>query len=424
MLQRSLKRRPLFGRLAVFFAILGPGLITATADNDATGILGYSQAGAQYQYSMIWALLLAAAALGVCQEICARMGAVTGKGLADLIREEFGVRITILAMAALLVANFATTVAEFAGILAAVAPFAGDLARWVVVPASALAVWLLVSRGSYRGVERVMLFGSLIYLTYVGSAVLCHPDWGEVARRTVMPDFSTVKSLGPYVFMIINIVGTTITPWEQFYVQAAIRDKGLRAEEYRYIRLDVWFGAVTVCIVAACIMVCCGATLHQAGIRNITDPGQAAHALAPIAGGLASLLFSIGLFNASCFGAIVVPLSTSYAITEALGWESGIGRRTAQAPLFTTVYTVMIVAASLIVILFPRNLTFLIILPNIIGGALLPIILVLMLLLVNKRRIMGNAINSRAYNVVAWVTTGLLVLLSLVLLVTMLFGGG
>jgi NRAMP (natural resistance-associated macrophage protein)-like metal ion transporter len=408
----------------LFFAILGPGIITANADNDATGILGYSQAGAQYQYGMLWVLVLSTFSLGVAQEICARMGAVTGKGLADLIREEYGVRITILAMAALLVANFATTVAEFAGILAAVQVFAAPWVRFVVIPITAIGVWMLVTRGSYRRFEVVLLWASFIYLAYVASAFLAHPPWGQVLKETVVPDLTRFKPLQSYIFMVINVVGTTITPWGQFYVQSAVRDKGIREEQYGYTRLDVLFGSFFTNFIAFFIVVCCGATLYSHGIHDLSNPGQAAAALAPIAGTLASALFAIGLFNASCFGAIVVPLSTAYAVTEALGWESGVGRRTRQAPLFIWVYTLLIAAAGATVLIFPNNLTFLIILPNIIGGVLLPITLVLMLLLVNKPRLMGHAVNSRTYNAIAWSTTVVITLLSVTLLVTSIVGGG
>jgi NRAMP (natural resistance-associated macrophage protein)-like metal ion transporter len=417
-MQRFQRHRFLSSRLWIFFGILGPGLIAANADNDASGIYGYSLAGAQYQYKMLWVLVLSTIALGVAQEICARMGAVTGKGLADLIREEYGVKVTLFAMTALLIANFATTVSEFAGILAAVQLFVGPLARFVVLPVVAVIVWLLVARGSYRRLERILLGASLIYLFYIASAFLAHPQWSTVLKETFLPDFKAISPLKDYVFMIINVVGTTITPWGQFYIQSSVRDKGIRAEQYGHTRVDVLFGAFFTNFIAYFIIVCCGATLFKAGIHQLDDAGQAAKALLPLAGVGATVLFAIGLFNASCFGAITVPLSTAYAVTEALGSESGVGFRAREAPLFIGVYTFLIVASALLVMLFPAHLAALIILPNIVGAVLLPIILVLMLRLVNDRRLMGAFTNSRAYNSIAWTTTVVLIVLSVILFVT------
>ncbi len=322
MLPRSLRRRYLSSRLYLFLSLLGPGIIAANADNDASGIFGYSLAGAQYRYAMLWVLALSTIALGVAQEMCARMGAVTGKGLADLIREEYGVKVTFVAMCALLVANFATTVSEFAGILAATQIFWGATARFVVLPVVAVLIWALVTRGTYKRLERILLGASLVYLLYIVSAFLAHPNWGEVFKETILPDFKSVSPIKDYVFMIINVVGTTITPWGQFYIQSSVRDKGVKASEYRATRIDVLFGAFFTNFVAFFIVVCCGATLFAAGIHNVSDAGQVAKALAPLAGKTATILFAIGLFNASCFGAIAVPLSTAYAVTEALGWES------------------------------------------------------------------------------------------------------
>jgi NRAMP (natural resistance-associated macrophage protein)-like metal ion transporter len=424
MLRQSLKRRFASSRLFVFLSILGPGIIAANADNDASGIYGYSLAGAQYRYAMLWVLVVSTIALGVAQEICARMGAVTGKGLADLIREEYGVKITLFAMLALLVANFATTVSEFAGILAAVQLFAGPGARFWALPLVAGVVWLLVARGSYRRLEQILLGASLIYLLYILSAFLAHPNWGQVIKETFLPNFKAVSPLRNYVFMIINIVGTTITPWGQFYIQSSVRDKGVKASEYGHTRIDVLFGAFFTNFIAYFIVVCCGATLYAAGIHQVDDAGQVAKALTPLAGSLATVLFAIGLFNASCFGAIAVPLSTAYAVTEALGWESALGRRTREAPLFIGTFTFLIITSALLVMFFPANLAALIILPNVVGAVLLPVILVLMLLLVNSKRLMGSYTNSRAYNAIAWTTTAVLIILSLILFITNLVPGG
>jgi Mn2+/Fe2+ NRAMP family transporter len=415
---RNLRRRFYASRMFFFFSILGPGIIAANADNDASGIYGYSLAGAQYRYAMLWVLVLSTIALGVAQEICARMGAITGKGLADLIREEYGVKVTLFAMITLLIANFATTVSEFAGILAAVELFAGPRARFLVLPFVGLLVWLLVAKGSYRRVEKILLGASLIYLFYIGSAFLAHPYWPTVIKETFIPNLKQIAPIRDYVFMIINVVGTTITPWGQFYIQSSVRDKGVKPEKYHETRIDVLFGAFFTNFIAFFIIVACGATLFAAGIHQLDDAGQAAKALLPLAGSAAAILFAIGLFNASCFGAITVPLSTAYAITEALGSESSIGRRAREAPLFLGTFTFLIAAAIAVVMLFPKNLAALIILPNIVGAVLLPIILVLMLRLVNDRRIMGDHVNSRTYNIISWATTIVLIALSVILLIT------
>jgi NRAMP (natural resistance-associated macrophage protein)-like metal ion transporter len=403
-------------------SVIGPGIIAANADNDATGILGYSLAGARFQYGLLWALLACTVALAVCQEIGARMGAVTGKGLADLIREEYGVKMTVVAMAALLIANAATTVANFAGILAAIQIFSGPEIRFVLLPLVAGAVWLLVARGSYRGVERILLLATGIYLLYVVSAWMAHPPWGTVLKQTVSPNLRNLTDLGGYVFVLINLIGTTITPWGQFYIQASVRDKGIRAEEYSYTRLEVFIGALFTTGIAYFIIVCCGATLFEAGVHHLEDAGQAAAALRPLAGPVASLLFAIGLFNSGCFGAVAVPLSTAYAVTESLGWESGVGRRPREAPLFIGVFTFLVVGSALTVMVFPRHLTTLIILPNVIGGMLLPIILVVMLRLVNNRRLMGSYVNGPVMNIVAWLTAAVLIVLSAVLIVGSILG--
>lgn len=409
--RRSLRKSQLF----LLLSVVGPGIIAANADNDASGIYGYSLAGAQYGYKLLWILVLVTFSLGVCQEICARMGAVTGKGLADLIREEYGVKVTLFAMTALLIANFATTVSEFAGITAAVEMFAAPWVRWIVVPIVAVVVWLLVTRGSYKRVERILLYASLLYLAYIASAYMAHPNWGTVLRQTVLP--LPIHWDHDYAFMIVNVVGTTITPWGQFYIQSSVRDKGIRAEQYGYTRIDVLFGAFFTNFIAFFIVVCCGATLYHAGVvPNFDDAGQIARALKPVAGPLAATLFAIGLFNASCFGAITVPLSTAYAVTESLGWESGLGRRVKEAPLFIGVFTLLIVVSALTVLLGGKNLAWLIILPNIVGGVLLPIILVLMLKLVNNKRLMGDYTNTPLYNAIAWTTTVLLILLALILM--------
>ena len=420
--QRRLRRT----QIGLVFAVLGPGIIAANADNDASGIYGYSLAGAQYGYGMLWALALVTISLGVCQEMCARMGAVTGKGLADLIREEYGVKITFLAMGALLVANFATTVSELAGISAATGIFVKNPAHIALflVGVSVL-VWLMVTRGSYKRVEQILLGASLIYLLYIVSAFLAHPHWGEVAKQTFLPDTRATHFDSVYLFAIIQIIGTTITPWGQFYIQSSVRDKGIKAEDYKLTRIDVLFGAFFTNFIAFFIIVCCGATLFHSGqdptkvADSFSDAKQIAIALKPVAGTLATAFFAIGLFNASCFGLITVPLSTAYAVTESLGWESGLGRRVREAPLFIGVFTLLIVVSTLIVIAAPKAyLNALILLPNTVGAALLPIVLILMLRLINDKRLMGEYTNTWTFNVIAWVTTVTLIVLSGALLVS------
>lgn len=415
-----LRRRLRRNRFFLLFALLGPGIIAAFGGNDPSGIYGYSMAGAQYGYGLLWVLLFAGLSLGICQEMGARMGAVTGKGLADLIREEYGVRVTLFAMVALLIANFATTVSEFAGIAAAVQIFTPPpfrlLAKCIVVPLVAVGVWLLVTRGSYKRVERILLTASLIYIAYVISAFMSRPHWGTVFSELVHPQFALAHPLTPYIFMIINIIGTTVTPWAQFYIQSSVRDRATKAEEYTPI--DPLGGALSAIIVAFFIAVCCATTIYTPGkTPDFNDAGQIALALKPAAGALATTLFGVGLLNAAIFGAITVPLSTAYAVTESLGWESGLGRRIREAPLFIGVFTSLLIVSALVVLGGGENLAFLIILPNIVGGVLLPIILILILRLINDPRLMGKYKNNRWQNGIALTTTTVMILLSLALLV-------
>ena len=424
--QRRLRRT----QIGLILAVVGPGIIAANADNDASGIYGYSLAGAQYGYGLLWVLVLVTISLGVCQEMCARMGAVTGKGLADLIREEYGVKITFLAMTALLIANFATTVSELAGISAAVGIFTKN---WVkvdgIIIAVSIMVWYMVTRGSYKRIERILLAASLIYLLYIASAFMAHPHWGDVAKQMITPK-SGIKYDGFYLFAVIQIIGTTITPWGQFYIQSSVRDKGIRAEDYALTRADVLFGAFFTNFIAFFIVVCCGAMLYVSTqspsdvADRFSDAKQIAVALKPVAGTLATTFFAIGLFNASCFGLITVPLSTAYAVTESLGWESGLGRRVREAPLFIGVFTLLIAASTLVVIAAPpRFLNMLILLPNTVGAALLPIVLILMLRLINDKRLMGEYTNSRSFNIIAWFTTVALIILSGALIVNQFLPG-
>jgi NRAMP (natural resistance-associated macrophage protein)-like metal ion transporter len=425
MLRRYLRRRFADSRILAFFAILGPGIIAASAGNDAGGITTYSQAGAQYGYNLLWVILLLTFSLAISQEMGARMAAVTGKGLADLIREEFGVKITIFAMAALLIANVATTVAEFAGITAVVEMFLPGRWRFVVVPLVALFVWLLVARGSYRKVEKVFLALCTVYLTYVGAAFLAGPDWRAVGAGTFVPDFSTVRPDFGYVQMIIALVGTTIAPWMQFYVQSSVRDKGISTKDYPLERVDVLTGSLLSNLISFFIIVTCAATLWKHGFRvtETFSASDAAAALKPAAGRFAQVLFAIGLFNAAMVGAVIVPLSTAYAVTESLGWESGLGRRIREAPLFIGIYTAVIVIASILILVPSAHLLQIILVAQVINGFLLPVVLVLMLILINKRRLMGIYVNSRIYNVIAWTTVVVVACLSLVYMGLLTAGG-
>ncbi len=420
---RRLRRRFADSRILAFFAVLGPGIIAASAGNDAGGVTTYSQAGAQYGYSLLWVIFLLTFSLGIAQEMGARMAAVTGKGLADLIREEFGVKTTIFAMLSLLVANIATTVAEFAGITAVVEMFAPPRWRFVIVPLVALVVWLLVARGSYKRVERIFLALCLVYLAYVVAAFNVHAPWGSIVSQTFLPDLRGIKPNAAYVQMVIALVGTTIAPWMQFYVQSSVRDKGLTTKDYSLERIDVLTGSVLSNLISYFIIVTCAATLfaRHFAVSDTFTAAIAASALEPIAGHGAKYLFAIGLFNAAMVGAVVVPLSTAYAVTESLGSESGLGR-VREAPLFIGVYTVVIVVAALIILVVSQGaLLNVILIAQVINGFLLPVVLILMLRLINSKRLMGEYTNGRIYNVMAWATIVVVSALSVVYLGQTLF---
>jgi NRAMP (natural resistance-associated macrophage protein)-like metal ion transporter len=408
-------------RLLVFLSVVGPGIITANVDNDATGVTGYALAGSQFGYDLLWVLILTALCLGPIQEMVARMGTVTGKGLSDLIRERFGVRPTVWVMALLFLANVATTVAEFAGVAGAselLFPFAGGVARYIAIPAVAFVVWFLVLRGSFRGVERVMLLLTTVFFAYIVSAVLAHPDWGAVVRHTAVP---AVQPTPAFILIFITVVGTTITPWMAFFQQSNVADKGLSPQDLRYERIDTYTGIVMLNLVAFFIIVATGATVFVHHVHvDPADPAafdKIALALQPLAGRFATLLFAIGLLNASVMGASVLPLSTTYAITEAFGFERGIDKSFREAPAFLTIYTSMIVLGAGIAMFPGAPLALITNLPNIINGSLLPLLLPLLLLLSNDRRVMGRYTNGPVANVL-----GGLVLIFLTL-VTVLFLG-
>jgi NRAMP (natural resistance-associated macrophage protein)-like metal ion transporter len=414
------KRRAVWVRqLLLLLSVMGPGLITANVDNDATGITGYSLAGAQYGYGLLWAIVLVTISLAVVQEMVARMGVITGKGLADLIRERFGVKITFWSMVLLLIANAATTVAEFAGVAGAMDIF--GVSPFIAVPAAALLVWFLVTRGSYKYVERILLALCLIYVSYVASGFLVHPDWTQVFHQTIVPPIQLNHG---YLLTLVAVIGTTIAPWMQFYQQSAIADKQIPVKHLRYERIETYLGAFLTDFVAFFIVICTGATLFVHHIQ-ITEAKDAALALVPLVGGngqIAEILFGIGLLNASLMAASVLPLSTAYSVAEAFGWERGVGRTFKEAPQFLSLYTGIIVVGAGITLFVPRDrLVFVLNLPNVVGGMLLPVILVLMLLLCNDHRLMGRYRNGRILNAIAWTTTVVMTVLTLLIILSTLF---
>ena len=403
-------------RLALVVAIVGPGIITANVDNDAGGITTYSLAGAHFGYGLFWTLIPITAALVVVQEMCARMGVVTGKGLADLIREHYGVRVTFYTMAALLFANLANTIAEFAGVAAALEIF--GVSKYLSIPLAALFVWWLIVYGTYRRVENVFLLACLFYVAYLVSGLLAAPPWGVVLKRMVVPEFTWRAD---YLVMVVGVVGTTIAPWMQFYLQSAVVEKGVRPADYRYTRYDVIIGCVVAVVVAMFIMVACAATLHEKGIR-IQTAQDAALALAPLAGRYCAGLFAFGLFNASLFAASVLPLSTAYYVCEAFGWETGIDRRFREAPQFFGLYTTLIALGGVFILIPHFPLLQVMYLSQVLNGVLLPFVLIFMLSLVNRRDLMGAYVNSRTFNLIAWTTCVVMIVLTVVMVGSLLLG--
>ena len=404
-------------RLTIFFAILGPGIITANVDNDAGGIATYSIAGAHFGYSLLWTLVPITLALIVVQEMAARLGAITGKGLGELIRENYGLRATFYLLVALLVTDIGNTVAEFAGWAAALEIF--GIPRWVSVPIGAFVVWWIVVKGNYKTVEKIFLIACTIYLTYIVSALFARPVWKDVLKQTFHP---RIESSAAWVLMIIGIVGTTIAPWMQFYLQSSIVEKRIGPEEYRLSRWDVIVGCVLTDVVAFFIIVACGATLFPHGIR-IEGAEQAALALKPLAGRWAGTLFAVGLANASLFAASILPLATAYSICEGLGFEAGVDKSWSEAPQFNTLYTSMIVIGAGIILIPGVPLFPVLFLSQVLNGLLLPFVLVFMCLLVNRVDLMGEHVNGPAWNLIAWGTCAAMILLTLGLVVTTVWPG-
>ena len=390
-------------RILIFFAVVGPGFITANVDNDAGGILTYSQAGAQFGHLLLWTMIPITLALIVVQEMCARMGAVTGKGLSDLIREEFGFRITFLMMVGILITNFGNVVTEFIGIATSLELF--GLSRYITVPVCGVIVWLIVVKGQYKTVEKVFLAASFFYITYIFAGALAHPLWKDAAIATIKPPALQAFREQAYLFMVIGVVGTTIAPWMQFYLQSSIVEKGVTRRGLKASRWDVITGCIFTDVVAWFIIVACAATLYVHGYRDIKYAADAAQALKPLAGQYAYILFAVGLFNASLFAASILPLSTAYTVCEGLGFESGVDKKFSDAPFFYWLYTLLIVAGGSVLLIPGLPLVKIAVLSQVVNGVVLPFVLIFMLLLINKKELMGEYVNTRLFNGVAWLTT-------------------
>lgn len=403
--------RRLRRHIAVFFAVIGPGFITAMVDNDAGGIFTYSQAGAKYGYLPLWTLAPITLLLVVTQEMCARMGAVTGKGLSDLIREEFGLRTTFFVMMLLVLTNLTNVIANFAGVASSLELF--GISRYLTVPAAAVGVWLLVVKGTYERVEKVFLAASSVYICYVISGFLVKPDWTQAAVYSVRP----VLMLEPgYLTMLVGMVGTSVAPWMQFYLQAAVVEKGITAREYVESRLEVIVGCIAMTVIAFFIIVACAGAIHDVAPRDIQDATDAALGLKPF-GQYAFLLFAIGLFNASLFAACILPLSTAYSVCEGLGFESGVNKGFREAPVFYWLFTLLIVVGGGVILIPGFPLVKMILLSQVINGALLPLVLIYMILLVNKERLMKKWKNTRFYNFVGWTSVVILIGLTVALVI-------
>lgn len=399
-------------RFLTVLSVIGPGFIAGNAGNDAGGIATYSIVGAREGYGLLWALILITFALAVIQEMSSRMGVVTGKGFGDLVREQFGIRVTLAIMALFVFANVTVIIAEFAGIAASMELF--GVHKNVSVPISAFVVWFVVVKGNFKQVERFLIAISLIYLTYVFSGVMSDPPWREVARQIMIPHIRLDKD---YFLLFITMVGTTITPYMQFYLQSAVVDKGVRIDEYRYAKFDVYAGSFMTVFIAFFIVLSTGTILHPAGV--IVDSAEnAAQALQPLAGDFAAHLFAIGLLNASFLAAFVLPLATAYGLSEAFGWESGVNKTFREAPQFLGFYTAFIVIGAGVIMVPNAPLIKIMFLSQTINGVLLPVVLIIMLRLVNDASIMGEFVNSKRMNVITWFTVAVLILLTVMLLVT------
>ncbi len=399
-------------RILIFLAVLGPGFITANVDNDAGGILTYSQAGAQYGYSLLWTMIPMTLALIVVQEMCARLGVVTGKGLSDLIREEFGLRATFFTMILLVIVNFTNVIAEFSGIAGSLGLF--HISKFIAVPVCAAMVWFLVVQGNYKSVEKIFLGASVFYVAYIIAGVLAGPDWHDAVLATIKLPARAEWSNKDYVAMTVTVIGATIAPWMQFYMQSSVVEKGVSIKNYAASRLDVIVGSLFTDIVAWFIVVACAATLFTHGLGGIQVAADAAEAMKPLAGKYAYLLFAIGLFNASLFAASIMPLSTAYTVCEGLGLESGVDKSFGEAPVFYWLYTLLIIGGAAVVLLPDFPLVKMMLLSQFLNGLLVPVIIIFMLRLINRKDLMGKYKNTLGFNIVAWLTVVIITVLFVV----------
>lgn len=407
-----------WGKFLLFLSVMGPGIITANIDNDASGITTYSVAGARFGYGLLWTLIPITIALVVIQEMVARMGVITGKGLSDLIRENYGVKTAFFMMMGLLIANFGNTIANLAGWAASMEML--GFSKYLMVPMGAILIWMLVTKGSYRFVEKILLLACLIYFGYVISGIMAKPDWTPVMKNTIIPQIHWDSE---YIMLSIAMIGTTITPWMQFYLQSSIAEKGIKKENYKASRLDVIIGCSITDIISFFIIVTCGTLLFPHGIR-VNEASEAALALKPLAGDYASLLFALSLANASLLGAIIVPLATAYYICEAMGWEAGINKTFKDAPQFMWIYTLIIALAAMVIMIPGAPLVFLMVLSAVINGLLLPFVLVYALLLVNNKKLMGEHTNPKSYNYISWGTVIVIICLTAFLVITTIIPAG
>ncbi len=407
----KIRDTPLVKNILFFAAILGPGVITGSVDNDAGGITTYSVAGAAYGYDLIWTLIPCFVALVVVQEMNLRMGIFTGKGLADLIRENFGVKFTFFLFLGLFFADIGNTATEFAGVAGSLQIF--GVSKYISVPLTALGVWFLVTKGNYKVTERIFLLFSFCLLSYIVSAVMAHPHWGEIGAAVIKPNIRLEKD---YLILVLGIIGTTIAPWMQFYMQSAVIERGTKPEEYKWALVDVIVGCMATVVVAFFIIVSCAATLHQNGIV-INEAKDAAMALKPLAGAFAGEVFAFGLFIASVFSATILPLATSFYICQAFGFEAGIDKRVEEAPQFYTLFASIMTFGVAIILIPNAPLIQITIWTQIINAVFLPLVLVSMVMMVNNKDIMGEHVNNLFQNVIAWTTTGILVLLSVTLFI-------
>jgi len=397
----------LWRKIIIFLSVMGPGIITANIDNDASGITTYSVVGARFGYSLLWTLIPTTIALVVIQEMVGRMGVVTGKGLSDLIRENYGVKTTFFMMLCLLTANFGNTVANFAGWAASMEILGSS--KYIMVPVGAITIWILVTKGSYRFVENILLYACIIFVGYIISGIMAKPDWNAVLNHTLFPKLQRNPE---YIMMSIAIIGTTITPWMQFYLQSSIAEKGIKKEHYKASRLDVIIGCSITDIISFFIIVTCGTLLFPYGIR-IHEASEAALALKPLSEDYAFLIFALCLANASLLGAIIVPLATAYYICEAMGWEAGVNKTFKDAPQFMWIYTLTIALASMLVLIPGAPLVFLMVLSAVINGLLLPFVLVYAISLINNKKLMGEYTNSKIYNYISWGTVASVICLTI-----------